>query len=598
MKKIQKISKFFLLMCTVVACSTTDILEEQFDEGEINSVAAQGGVPLNLTKTIPAGANSWVIGNPSQDDVLISPAGIHNWTQTSDVIRSYFSLSNAGELHVGLTAKSPNAPSTIRVTVNGESLDVVLSSASYGTVNVGKFNAVQGYNYIEIQGIQKSGAYIGDINDILIGGPAAAGNVNFVPLSNQYFGRRGPSVNIRYPVAAGKDVTYFYNEVTVPVGEDKVGSYFMTNGHLEGYFGMQVNSETERRILFSIWSAFETDNPNSIPESARVIELERGENVTVQNFGNEGSGKQSIKFVNWKAGTTYKFLLKGTPSVNNSTDYTGWFFDPEVGSWQIIASFRRPQTFKHLTNLYSFVENFVPNTGYQKRSARFGNQWVYDTTGNWSELNQANFGYDATASSGDRLDYGASVVGSQFSLENCGFFNGTINPGTTLTRSTAGTPPNIPFISSGGKTYYDRANWTISSYSSQEVSGEGTNGRAAQVLDNNASTYWHSCWSSCNPQANYPHELVIDMKSQKSISGIGFAQRQSLSRSVNQLEILTSSSTNGFQSRGVYSLANATGLQDVNFSQNVSARYIKIRFINAHDSQQFAAMAEIAPFVE
>jgi len=31
-----------------------------------------------------------------------------------------------------------------------------------------------------------------------------------------------------------------------------------------------------------------------------------------------------------KAGNTYKFLLKGEPSVNSSTDYNSLFFDPET----------------------------------------------------------------------------------------------------------------------------------------------------------------------------------------------------------------------------------------------------------------------------
>ena len=52
--------------------------------------------------------------------------------------------------------------------------------------------------------------------------------------------------------------------MTIPKNNDVVGSYFMANGFAEGYFGIQVNSETERRILFSVWSPYKTDDPNSI----------------------------------------------------------------------------------------------------------------------------------------------------------------------------------------------------------------------------------------------------------------------------------------------------------------------------------------------
>lgn len=33
---------------------------------------------------------------------------------------------------------------------------------------------------------------------------------------------------------------------------------------------------------------------------------------------------------NWSAGKTYKFLLKGQPDNKGNTDYTAWFFAPEI----------------------------------------------------------------------------------------------------------------------------------------------------------------------------------------------------------------------------------------------------------------------------
>ena len=57
----------------------------------------------------------------------------------------------------------------------------------------------------------------------------------------------------------------------VPEGNDVLGSYFMANGFAQGYFGIQVNSPTERRILFSVWSPFHTDDPSEIPDQAILI---------------------------------------------------------------------------------------------------------------------------------------------------------------------------------------------------------------------------------------------------------------------------------------------------------------------------------------
>lgn len=108
-----------------------------------------------------------------------------------------------------------------------------------------------------------------------------------------------------------------------------IGTYFMANGFAEGYFGIQVNSEKERRILFSVWSPFHTDDPKSIPDDQKILLLKKGEGVYTGEFGNEGSGGQSFLRYNWQAETTYKFLLKGEPDGKGNTVYSAWFFAPE-----------------------------------------------------------------------------------------------------------------------------------------------------------------------------------------------------------------------------------------------------------------------------
>lgn len=51
-------------------------------------------------------------------------------------------------------------------------------------------------------------------------------------VTNFYWSRRGPSVHMNFTVPSNME--YFYNEVTVPVGQDTVGSYFMVNGFAHG----------------------------------------------------------------------------------------------------------------------------------------------------------------------------------------------------------------------------------------------------------------------------------------------------------------------------------------------------------------------------
>ena len=109
-----------------------------------------------------------------------------------------------------------------------------------------------------------------------------------------YFGRRDPSVHLSYFMPDDVDVKWFYNELVVDKGDDPIGSYFMANGFGEGYFGIQVNSNSERRILFSVWSPFVTDNPAEIPDSDKIVLLKKGKDVVTGEFGNDGSGGQSF----------------------------------------------------------------------------------------------------------------------------------------------------------------------------------------------------------------------------------------------------------------------------------------------------------------
>jgi hypothetical protein len=137
----------------------------------------------------------------------------------------------------------------------------------------------------------------------------------------------------------------------------------MANGFGEGYCGMQVNSAKERRILFSVWSPFHTNDPKAIPEGERITLLAKGKAVQAQAFGGEGSGGQSYLIYPWKAGTVYRFLLHGEPAGDGTTVYTAYFYPPEEGKWLLLASFKRPKTDTYLTRWHSFLENFSPDMG-------------------------------------------------------------------------------------------------------------------------------------------------------------------------------------------------------------------------------------------
>lgn len=113
-------------------------------------------------------------------------------------------------------------------------------------------NIHQGYVTIELQGVSRTAANFGTVSSMGISGTSINSETAFVKDNNDnyfYWGRRGPSVHLKYTMPAS-EITEFYSEITVPEGNDVIGSYFMANGFAEGYFGIQVNSLTERRILF------------------------------------------------------------------------------------------------------------------------------------------------------------------------------------------------------------------------------------------------------------------------------------------------------------------------------------------------------------
>ena len=72
----------------------------------------------------------------------------------------------------------------------------------------------------------------------------------------------------------------------------------------------------------------------------------------------------------------------------------------------------------------------------------------------------------------------------------------------------------------GGPEILLRPGWTVTT-DSQETVGE--DGRAANVIDGNSGTIWHTQWAGAEPP--YPHWLVIDTKASYAISGLVYLPR-------------------------------------------------------------------------
>lgn len=407
-----------------------------------------GHVNSQFTKyiSVSMAGNSWPSGEFNSANEIITESGVKDWENPSTQIKVYFGTKQTGKIQLAIRACIKSGSSKIKFQLGKETKELFISNIAFDTLSIGTFTIEKaGYQTLILSGIVKNSESFAEITDLLISGEADDDNIRCVK-DEFYWGRRGPSVHLNYelPSEAG-DLEWFYNEITVPEGNDVEGSYFMANGFGEGYFGIQVNSSSERRILFSVWSPFKTDQPGEIPEDQKIILLKKGADVNSGAFGNEGSGGQSYRRYDWKSGITYRFLLKGSPAENNSTDYTAYFYAPEIGRWELIASFRRPKTTTYLKRLHSFLENFIPENGNIPREAFYSNQWVCNAAGKWFELKRARFTADATARKEARLDYSGGIENGGFFLKNCGFFNERTDIDTWFKRPESGSIPKIDF---------------------------------------------------------------------------------------------------------------------------------------------------------
>lgn len=362
------------------------------------------------------------------DGAQITDGGITRWTNPKSVVSVYFYLHQPTTADLSLLAKGH---SQIKVSYGKKQFKVALQSDEYTQVPVGKIKVRKpGYVRIDLQGISKQGEQFGEVKQVLVDN--VCGESNYVKDFPDYWGRRGPSVHLAYTLPAG-DTEWFYNEVTVPKDGETMHSYYMVAGFGEGYFGMQYNAPTERRVLFSVWSPFDTQDPKNIPDDQKIKLLKKGKDVHIGEFGNEGSGGQSYLKYPWKAGETYKFLMRVRPEGADHTTYTAYFYATEEKEWRLIASFSRPKTHTWYTHAHSFLENFNPEQGYLSRKVFYGNQWARSTEGKWTRVTEATFTHDATANAKVRLDYqGGETKDNRYYLKMGGFFNESIPMGTKL----------------------------------------------------------------------------------------------------------------------------------------------------------------------
>jgi hypothetical protein len=377
---------------------------------------------------------------PNVDGARVSSrSGITGWNDPALKVLWFGEFKTTGRLEAAVQLRLPaEANSTLRLTVAGQSREAVVTGAGTNVVTAlfGAFDLKSaGYQRFTLESLNEPGQPFGDLDALLLDGPATA-EAQF----NLKSRRNAASVHLAYPVAKGTNVAAFYCEMTGL--EDPLWTYYMACGWHRGYFGMQVNSPTERRIIFSVWdSGNEAVSRSKVADDNRVRLMAKGEGVYAGDFGNEGTGGHShLKFL-WKTGEKQRFIVTAQPTSETFTIFSGYYFHPDKKAWMLISSWKAPKDGGWLRGLYSFSENFAGANGHVVRMALYGNQWIRTDRGEWIELTTASFSHDPTGKA-DRLDRFMGLERGQFFLSHGGFIQGFTKYGEKFTRPTVGQPPS------------------------------------------------------------------------------------------------------------------------------------------------------------
>lgn len=221
-----------------------------------------------------------------------------------------------------------------------------------------------------------------------------------------------PSVHLsfRSTEPTTKSYDWIYEEILVPEGGDPLATYYMSLGFFRGYMGIQTNSPTERRVLFSVWDSKDADHDKTMVAADFVSLVDKGKETTVNSFGNEGTGGQSyVRTANWKTGKPVKFLMNIRKTDSSTVVISAWYSVSDQEGWKYVASWRAPHEQRMFDGFYSFIENYGYTNGQYPRKAYYYNAWGReDATGKWINFNKVGFSH-TDGKEGQRVDYEQGV---------------------------------------------------------------------------------------------------------------------------------------------------------------------------------------------
>ena len=246
-----------------------------------------------------------------------------------------------------------------------------------------------------------------------------------------------------------------YQEVLMPKEYATINTYLMTLGITGGYMGIQMCGQTvmnengqytdtipssyQHRVLFSIWDNGDTDITPDLAAHLRAGALANGDDVTINRFGNEGTGCQSMVYNGrWDPGQWVQFLTCARPEErtivmkdeNGNVDtirypcslLSTWYKNMDDPEWHYMATIRHSGESHYYNTWYSFIENWADTGGELFRRAYYRNNYQRSVgSGKWyyvnkvdlfSQTNYQNFINDGEITTRHvRKDYGHGLAG-------------------------------------------------------------------------------------------------------------------------------------------------------------------------------------------
>ena len=362
-----------------------------------------------------------------------------------------------------------------------------------------------------------------------------------------------PSVHIWHSTMApgaptGDAYNWLYHEIMIPQGHDYQYTYAMAIGQSRLYMGIQANGANRHDVIFSVWDNGDTDIDPNLSEYLKSGAIDSGEGVTIERFGNEGTGTKAFKMgEHWTPGEFVQFICNARPATQTitqsdgtTTEYnsmlmTAWYKRERDTEWNYLATHccSGSEALFAQSEFYSFLENYGSANGQVQRKAYYRNAYAHAAENKkWYHLNVGGYSNtDGGNNIGARNDFGHGIATE---YDRC-FYMTTGGYGQTVTGNTTlnlhednnivenidlnalearireairkqNTLKSLNTLS--GHPMIETTGWRVIAWSDEETSGEGTNGRATQILDGNEDTYWHSQWYSQQP--TFPHSVTIE----------------------------------------------------------------------------------------